>query len=168
MTEPIDIIKAFDEVLDYVYGRRWGRDYQHKSDEETARSWCAEGLTVPLATMVFFNRMNYMHEKWLRQSNLSDRSNIPHSLKIFDENIHSAIRRAQNGGSEIEPWELIESQWRARVLFWLTEKIWNEDMFGPSPDDSACRTPHRLLIELLPKLWKKNDSGKIIFIKNNS
>lgn len=149
---PDQIIAAFDECLDFVYGRRWGRDYRHKSDVETAQRWVAAGITIPIASIVFYQRMTYMHEKWMGNHDLSDRSKIPHSLKLFDENIEAAIRRVAAGGAEVDMWEQAQSQWRARISFWLKKpESWRVEMWGEPPGHSDCRAPHSLLAELLKK-----------------
>lgn len=152
MTKPTceDIIAAFDECLDFVYGRRWGRDNMHKTDMQTAQEWILAGVTVPLATIVFHTQMVRMHERWLHQHDLSDRSNIPGCLKIFDENIESAIRRQLAGGAELDVWEQVDSQWRARVKGWIKNpNAWNIDMWGPLPNANDCRVPKRVIAELV-------------------
>jgi len=92
---PEKIIEAFDVCLVYVYGYRDARDNPHKTDMETATKWIEAGLSVEVACFVFFDRMNWMHEKHLRFHSKSDRTNIPTCLKIFDQNIEAAIRRAK-------------------------------------------------------------------------
>lgn len=142
---PAQIIQAFDACLDYVYGSRYGRDNPHKSDAETAQHWIDDGLTVPVAYFVFHRQMSIMHEKWLRDD-LRDRSHIPHSLKLFDENIEAGIRRAN--GDEVTPWDMEESKWRSRIKGWKRNPdFWNVDMWGPRPNQLGCRAPCALLKE---------------------
>ena len=86
-----------------------------------------------------------MHEKWLRDD-LRDRSDIPHSLKVFDGNIECAIHRHRDG--EMSVWEAADSQWRARVKAWARKRFWFADMWGPPPDDPACRAPNSVLAEV--------------------
>jgi hypothetical protein len=73
----LQIIEAFDECLEFVYGRQYGRDNPHRSDSQTAARWIDGGLTLPVACFVFYRQMNLLHEKWLRDD-LKDRSHIPH------------------------------------------------------------------------------------------
>jgi hypothetical protein len=139
------MIEAFDACLDYVYGRRYGRDNPHKSDAETAERWINAGLTVPVACFVFFRQMNVMHEKWLRDD-LRERSHFPHSLKLFDENMEAAIRRAH--GDEVTTWDMEESKWRSRLKGWKRNPtFWNVENWGPRPDQPGCRAPRSLLAE---------------------
>jgi hypothetical protein len=139
------IIAAFDECLEYVFGRQYGRDNPHSSDMQTADSWLASGLTLPVACFVFYRQMNLMHERWLRDD-LHDRSHIPHSLKVFDENIEVAIRRAQDG--EMSTCDVGESQWRARLKGWKRNSgLWNENQWGPPPNVTGCRAPRSLVGE---------------------
>lgn len=145
---PQHIIAAFDEILDYVYGRRYGRDNPHKSDTETAQDWIDGGITLTIATAVFYHRMSQMHERFLRQQDDRDRSNIPGSLKVFDENIESAIRRVKNEG-QTDPWESVDSRWRMRIGYFLKNRKWLDDLWGPAPDQPGCRAPVRLLGELI-------------------
>lgn len=142
----VEIIQAFDEILDYIYGRSRGRDYHHKSDPETASRWIKEGITLPIASVVFYQKIVVMHEAWLRCT-LGDREAIPHSLKVCDEAIMAAISRVKAGGEPIAVWEQSQSQWVARARGFITKKLWNRDMWGPTPDEPNCRCPPRLLAE---------------------
>lgn len=138
-SQPEQIIAAFDECLDYVYGRRYGRNNPHTSDIATAIRWIAAGLTLPVACFVFYRQMNLMHERWMRDD-LKDRAHIPHSLKVFDEAIDSAIRRARDG--EVSTWDLEDSRWRARLTGWKRKSsFWLEDHWGPPPGSPGCRVP---------------------------
>ena len=133
-------------MLEYVYGSRYGRDNPHSTDAAVAGHWFQLGLTVPVACFVFYRQTNLMHERWLRDD-LKDRSHIPHSLKIFDENIDIAIRRAKVG--EQTAWETSEIQWVARLRGWKKNpKRWIENMWGPPPNQTGCRAPESLLREL--------------------
>lgn len=137
---PEKIIEAFDVCLVYVYGYRDARDNPHKTDMETATKWVEAGLSVEVACFVFFDRMNWMHEKHLKFHSKSDRTNIPTCLKVFDENIEVAIRRAK--GEHFDMWENNISLWRARYKGWLKNKaIWRKEMWGPAPDEKCCRVP---------------------------
>jgi hypothetical protein len=147
LSQPEQIIAAFDECLDYVYGRQYGRDNAHSSDMATALRWCNMGLTVPISCFVFYRQMNLMHERWLRDT-IKDKSHIPHSLKVFDENIEAAIRRAKGG--DVSSWDLAESQWRARIKGWINNPLrWTENMWGPPPNHPGCRAPASLINELV-------------------
>ena len=150
-TTPDHIIAAFDEILDYVYGRSRGRDYPSKFDKVTAQEWIDEGLTLPIACCVFYTRMSMMHERWLRQRDPHDKTNIPQHIGIFDENIRAAIRRYNAGGEPLAVWEIAESKWRSRLSIWFTQQKWLEDMWGPKPGDEGCRVSTRLLAECIPK-----------------
>ena len=150
---PSQVIEAFDECLEFVYGRRYGRDNPHRSDQQTAARWIDAGLTLPIACFVFHRQMNILHEKWLRDD-LKDRSHIPHSLKPFDENIESAIRRHTQG--DVTQWDIEESKWRSRIAGWLKKpSLWNQNMWGPSPDNLACRAPKALIREALDRAEAK-------------
>ena len=70
------IIECFDAIRDYIWGYGRGRDNPHKSDRETAKRWISEGLIVPIAAIVFFDRMGDMHERWLR-TDAKDRTHLP-------------------------------------------------------------------------------------------
>lgn len=158
MVLPEQIIASFDEILDYVYGRRYGRDNPHKSDEQTAHKWIEEGITLAIATAVFYHRMSQMHERFLRQPDDRDRSNIPGSLKVFDENIESAIRRVKNEG-QADPWESIDARWRARIGSFLKTSLWHPDLWGPSPDEFGFRGPSRLLTEMRDRAEEKKNAN---------
>jgi len=89
--------------------------------------------------------MNLLHERWLRDA-IKDRSHIPHSLKLFDENIEVAIRRAKMG--ELSTWEISDNQWAARLRGWKKNSAhWIENMWGPPPNHPGCRAPDSLLNE---------------------
>jgi hypothetical protein len=140
------IIEAFDDCLEYVYGRQYGRDNPHKYDTDTAELWIAAGLTVTVACFVFYRQMNLMHEKWLRDQ-LRDRSHIPHCLKVFDENIEAGIRHQKQG--DVTTWEMADSQWRSRLKVWIMRPdLWRTEMWGPPPGDSACRAPRSVMVEV--------------------
>lgn len=143
-TTPEDIIGAFDECLIYLYGQRYARDNPHKTDMETAKKWVDDGLKLEIACFVFFDRMNYMHEKHLRHHGKGDRSDIPGSLKLFDENIECAIRKM--GGEELDEWEKVNNQWRSRFKGWQKDrKLWRPEMWGPEPFEIGCRVPSAIL-----------------------
>jgi len=148
MTTPDDIIRAFDDCLDYIFGRALGRDNPHATDAATARKWLADGLTLVIAVIVFHEQMNWMHEKFLRFGNAKDRSYLPSALKVFNDNIETAIRRHQNGG-QLDEWDRRDSQWRARVKGWARNpRLWRQDMWGPPPGQPGCRLPRSVLVEL--------------------
>lgn len=107
-----------------------------------------------------------MHERWLRDE-IKDRSHIPHSLKVFDENIEVAVRRAKDG--EVTPWDLIESQWRARIIGWKKNPVhWQDNMWGPPPDQAGCRAPSSLLNELVMEAKAKKNEQMNVSLKKNS
>lgn len=151
MTKPADIITAFDEILDYVYGRSRGRDYPSKSDEKTAEEWISAGLTVPIASLIFYQRMSLMHERWLSNFDPHSKINYPALLSVFDENIKAALARVKSGGDPVSVWEQSESQWLARLNGFFSKKLWQAEMWGPSPDDLGCRAPQRLIEEAKKK-----------------
>ena len=65
-------------------------------------------------------------------------------MKVFDENIQSAILRFQRG--EVEVWEGEISRWRSRMNGWKRNSgLWNESMWGPAPDQPGCRAPKEIL-----------------------
>jgi hypothetical protein len=128
------IVKAFDQCLDYTYGRELGRDNPHKSDIETAQRWVAAGADLVLCVMVFTQQMAWMHEKYLRSGHLRDRALIPHSLKVFDENIAAAIRLVKAGG--VDDTEKAYSLWRSRVKGWQRNpRLWRTESWGPAYRD---------------------------------
>lgn len=144
---PHELIKAFDEVREYVFGSKLGRDNPHKDDLATAEKWFSDGLTLIVAVMVFYEQMNWMHEKFLRFGRGTDKSYIPASLKVFDENIEVAVRRSKNGG-QTELWENGISQWRSRCKAWTRNGSWIENMWGPKPFEAGCRVPKEVIKEL--------------------
>jgi hypothetical protein len=146
-TQPQQIIDVFDRTLVYIYGSAFARENPSKNDHKTAKAWIAEGLDPVVAAWVFWDRMSWMHEKSLRHHDKSDRTNIPGSLILFDENIRSALRRISAGSHEIDGVDRILSQWRSRVNGWHKSKIWLGDMWGPAPDDRGCRAPKSVLSE---------------------
>lgn len=161
MEQPQKIIEAFDQCLIYVFGQAFARENPHKSDMEIATIWTQSGLSIVLATMVFYDRMNYMHERYLKSGHLKDRQFIPHSLKIFSENIESAIRR-QTGDGEFDLWEREISKWRSRCNGWLKNKaLWRTEMWGPEPFSSGCRAPHLILRALKKKIEPDKDYEKM-------
>lgn len=142
---PEDVISAFDEVREFIFGHSLGRDNPHASDMATAKRWIGEGLTFVTAVIVFFEQMSWMHEKFLRFGGSKDRSYLPASLKVFDENIDNAIRRSKSGGQS-EFWENEISRWRSRCKTWLKKPhLWNTDQWGPHPFESGCRVPKEIL-----------------------
>lgn len=151
VTTPQQIIAAFDEILDYVYGRNRGRDYESKDDAKYAQDWIDQGLTIPIASAVFYQRMEMMHERWLRNHDPHSQVNYPAVLKLFHENIFAALNRVKQGGEQLAVWELSESKWKARLNGWYGKKLWNRDMFGPTPDEPDCRCPPRLMAEAKKK-----------------
>lgn len=147
MEKPQKIIEAFDECLTYIFGPSFARDNPHKSDMETAKRWAKDGLSVIVATMVFYDRMTYLHERFLRVQDKRDRSLIPHSLKLFDENIEAALRRQK--GETVDLWEAELSRWRARCKFWVKNHLsWRESMWGPAPFENGTRVPGAILREI--------------------
>lgn len=157
MTTPESIIGAFDEILDYVFGRSRGRDYPYKTDSEIAQEWIDQGLTLPIACAVFYHQISRLHENWSKQHNHNDRKNIPSTLKFFNDYMLAAIQRVRAGGEPIAVWEQSESQWRARIKSWYAGNgRWLKEMWGPEPGTDGCRAPPRLLLELKPKVKKKN------------
>ena len=158
------VVEAFDEILDYVYGRSRGRDWHHKDDLKTAQEWIDKGLTLPIACVVFHHRMVIMHEAWLRRPP-NDREAVPHSLKFCSEHIDTAIRRSKRGG-DFSQWEQTEMQWRNRIKAWLKGHSWYENLWGAVPGDPYCRVPKSLIRELVPAVLpdgigrKKNAGGK--------
>jgi hypothetical protein len=145
-SSPQFIVAAFDQCLDYAFGRSLGRDNPHASDISTAQRWIDEGADLVLCIMVFTQQMAWMHEKYLRSGHLRDRSFIPHSLKVFDENIAAAVRVIKAGG--VDETEAVYSQWCARVHGWKRNpKTWRTEHWGPAPGEAGCRVPASLLFQ---------------------
>ena len=139
------IIEAFDVCLIYIYGQRYARENAYKDDTETASQWIKEGITIEIACFVFFKEMSWMHEKFLHWHNSQDRKLIPHSLKVFNENIEAAIRKST--GEEMDEWEKTISLWRARYRGWIKNKShWQREMWGPEPDEKGTRVPKSLMM----------------------
>jgi hypothetical protein len=146
--KPEEIIKAFDDVREYVFGYSLGRDNPHASDKETAKSWLESGLTLVVAVIVFSEQMNWMHEKFLRYGHAKDRSYLPASLKVFNENIEAAIRKSKGDGA-FDEWEKEISKWRSRCKGWKRKKsLWRHEMWGPEPFEKGSRIPKSILMEL--------------------
>jgi hypothetical protein len=112
-----------------------------------AQKWIDAGITLTVATIVFSEQMNWMHEKFLRFGEGKDRSYLPASLKVFDENIEAAIRRIKTGG-QTEPWEGEISKWRSRCKSWKKNTLWLTEHWGPKPFEAGCRVPRQVLEEL--------------------
>jgi len=143
---PDQIIAAFDEIRCFIWGDQYARYQPYKDDAKTAERWIEHGITLPIASVVFFQRMSLMHERWLRDD-VDDRSNLPNSLKVFDEDIRIALIRLK--GNELSHWDKEESKWLARLNgFKKNQAHWNVDMWGERPDHPDCRAPQHLLIEL--------------------
>lgn len=150
--KPDDIVKAFDECREYIFGYGLGRDNPHKEDKATADRWIKDGLNLVVAVMVFYEQMNWMHEKFLMFGNGKDRKYLPASLKVFDENIEVAIRRSKNGG-QTEFWEAEICKWRARCKGWLKDRrLWQENMWGSQPFEAGNRVPKLVLEEIKQKV----------------
>ena len=151
-TKPYDIIDAFDDCLTYVYGKKYAREYPAKNDSKKAAAWIARGLTVPIATIVFYHQMTRMHERWRRQPE-KDRTEIPGSIGVFDENLEAAILRAS--GVELDFRERADASWRNRFKGWIKGFPWYENMWGMPPlnEDGSIskksRMPRYLIEELL-------------------
>lgn len=157
-TTPLQIIEAFDEILDFVYGRSRGRDYHGKEDLTYATQWVEYGLTVPIASAVFWQRMNIMHERWLRQHDHNDTTNIPRNPGLFDENIRAALARVRAGGEPIEVWEQSESLWKARIRAFLKDPdSWTLyiESWGNPPGQPGSRVSARLLAVVLAESKQK-------------
>lgn len=147
MSDADQIIKAFDQCLDYTFGRSLGRDNPHKSDAETAEHWISEGADLVLCVMVFTRQMGWMHEKYLRSGHLRDRAMIPHSLKVFHDNVLAAVRLAKSGG--VDEAERVYSLWRSRVKGWQKNPaLWRIEQWGPTPIERGCRVPKSVMAEL--------------------
>lgn len=146
-TKAEDIIKAFDECREYVFGYAWGRDNPHSSDKGTATEWLTKGLTFVVAVMVFYEQMNWMHEKFLRYGNAKERSYLPASLKVFNDNIETAIRRSKDGG-QVDQMDKVMSSWRSRCKAWFKNPaLWRVEMWGPEPFKEGSRVPQLILNE---------------------
>lgn len=143
---PNAIIQAFDDCLEYVWSRNYGRDNPQKTDHETAQRWINEGLTNFGATIVFYEQMVRMHERWLRHDAAS-REDIPKAIKIFEENIQTMIYKLKHGAPEV--WEVELSKWLARCRGWMkAPELWNTDMWGPAPNENGTRAPKNILVDL--------------------
>jgi hypothetical protein len=146
MTEPHEIVKAFDGCLDITFGRPLGRDNPHKDDAATAQRWLDTGATIVICVMVFTREMAWMHEKYLRSGHLRDRQFIPHTLKVFEDNILSAIRTAKSGS--VDETDKVDSLWRSRIASWRKKPHhWRREMWGPEPCQPGCRAPKSILDE---------------------
>lgn len=139
--EAEEIVKLFDECREYVFGYGEGRDNYYADDLETAKSWIDGGVNYFLAAIVFYEQMTWMHEKYLK---FRDRKHMPSSLKVFDENIKTAIRRQKNGGN-FESWEQEIAQWAARYRTWQKKRLWDYNNWGPDPSQSGTRVPKSVL-----------------------
>lgn len=145
---PEEIIIAFDECREYFFGCALGRDNPQKSDLETAQAWIDEGVTLATATIVFTEQMAWMHEKFLKHGGGKDRSYLPASLKVFDENIEVAIRKVKNGG-HFDIWESEILRWRCRCRAWSKDpSSWKVGHWGPAPFEKGCRVPKEVLANL--------------------
>jgi hypothetical protein len=146
MSTPAEIIEAFDRCLIYVYGAAFARDNPNKTDIATAKPWIEAGADVVVVSWVFFDRMSWMHEKHLRSQDKKDRTNIPGTLKVFDENVMAALRRMN--GSEIDAFETRLSLWRSRMKGWKKyPNQWRVELWGPQPFQPGCRVPALVLRE---------------------
>lgn len=146
--KPDDVIKAFDDIREYVFGYSFGRDNPHSSDKQTAQEWIEDGLNINIAAAVFYEQMSWMHEKFLRYGGAKERSYLPSSLKVFNDNIEVAIRRS-TGKGQIDEWEKEISKWRSRCKGWITNKnLWRIEMWGPEPFEIGTRVPKEILKEL--------------------
>lgn len=151
---PETIIFLFDRTLTRIFGRRYGRDNPHKSDEATARDWLELGCDAYIATIVFHDRMGMMHERHLRTRDENDRANVPGTLKVFTSDIEMALRVNNGGGMSM--WEAEESRWRSRLTAFFGHGFWLPDMWGPSPKEHRCRAPVSVLEE-----FKKRAPSKV-------
>lgn len=144
------IIEAFDACLEFIWGQRYGRDNPHASDMKTAKAWVEQGLTVPIASIIFYKNMDRMHERWLHNIDPKDRKNLPALLSIFDDNIQAALNRVAIGG-EFDAWEAEIGRWRARFIGWKNGREWNYEQWGPRPDQTGTRIPKEILTGLKPE-----------------
>lgn len=143
------IIAAFDQCRAYIFGYAFARDHPHITDTKTANEWIDKGLSLVVAVMVFFEQMNWMHEKFLRYGQGKDRSYLPASLKVFNDNIEAAIRKSK--GYEVDNFDKSMSLWRSRCLAWKkNQKLWIVNMWGPPPSEKNNRVPHLIVEELGP------------------
>lgn len=143
---PQQIIETFDEVLDAIYGRENGRDYPAKDDFALATKWIGRGATVEICRAVFIDQMERLHAKWVDRASATDRSMIPHGLKIVDEYVELAL---------LAPTRLIDgqamrfSQWRARVIGWARTGIWFDSLYESKPPNAVgTRVPQTVLNDL--------------------
>lgn len=138
------IIALFDRTLTRIFGQRYAREVPNKTDMATASQWLEIGCDEYIATIVFWDRMSMMHERHLRAHDERDRQNVPGALKVFTDNIESALR--SNGGGGVDMWELAQAQWVARLSgYKKNPKLWCTEMWGPPPGQPGCRVPKRLL-----------------------
>lgn len=143
-----DVIGAFDDCRELIFGIALGRDNPYREDKATAQKWIDGGLTFVVAVCVFFEQMSWMHEKFLRYGQAKERSYLPASLKVFDENIEAAIRK-QKGGGQTEFWETEISRWRSRCRGWKRNpQLWNSNQWGPAPFEAGSRIPKAVMEEL--------------------
>ena len=146
-TTPEPLIDAFDRCLIYVYGQTFARDNPNRTDMETAKRWIALGADQVIVSWVFFDRMSWMHEKHVRGHDRKDRTNVPGSLKVFDDNVEAAVRRVKGIG-QIDAWEADLSLWRSRLKGWKKfPQLWRTEMWGPPPFEAGCRAPKSMLHE---------------------
>ena len=102
----------------------------------------AAGADLVLCVMVFTQQMAWMHEKYLRSGHLRDRALIPHSLKVFDENIAAAIRLVKAGG--VDDTEKAYSLWRSRVKGWQRNpRLWRTEFVGACLQRQVAECPNR-------------------------
>ncbi|MDE2099114.1 MAG: hypothetical protein KGL39_17805, partial [Patescibacteria group bacterium] len=93
-------------------------------------------------------QMNWMHEKFLRYGNGKDRKYFPGTLKLFNENIESAMRKYKNGG-QFDEAERSDSRWRARCKAWMKNpNLWQENQWGSAPNTLTTRVPKTIIKEL--------------------
>lgn len=143
--KPEDYIAAFDEVREHIFGFGLGRDNPHKTDMATAQLWINDGVSLTLATLVFTEQMNWMHEKFVRYGNGKDRSYLPAALKVFDENIETALNKQKNGG-HFDNFETEILRWRSRCKSWQKNpNSWIENSWGPKPNEAGNRVPGEVL-----------------------
>jgi hypothetical protein len=163
--EPEEIIAAFDEILDYVYGRSRGRDYPSKFDKKDAETWIEKGLTVPIASAVFYRQMSMMHERWLRMPP-NDRTLIPVHIGYFAENIENALNRIKNGGENSFS-DNVNATWKLRLRGWLKGFPWYENMWGTPPINPTTgkiqrsRVPESVIAEEIKGTVNLKKLGKV-------
>ncbi len=137
MTNPTEIIAAYDKAIVDAWGPHLARMWPHPMDKVTAHRWLAAGATVELRAHVFKAMLERRRDRSL---------SIPNCLHYFDNPVRDAIATQQAPVEE----DAETLRCRARLAGWRSTGLWPSS-WGAVPGEPGYKERNTPVNQILKR-----------------